>query len=163
MAGATIINSSVLRSTTYRVNVWMTALLCAVFVLLAYGRRRQIKVPAPAIHRIKTGRQASSPPSKSLLAVAELGRSKGVSHGLAEPWDRISAAGRAEGRCHPRALSSQGGAVRAGAAVRVFSAICQNCQPLRTAVQFARPTKRISGAVMSHSVKLRAMFWTDGQ
>ena len=34
MAGATIINATVLHDTTYGVNVWMTALLCAVFVLL---------------------------------------------------------------------------------------------------------------------------------
>src|SRR3974390_2944750 len=43
MAGATIINATLLHNTTYGVNVWMTALLCAVFVLLAYGRRQQIK------------------------------------------------------------------------------------------------------------------------
>jgi uncharacterized membrane protein YphA (DoxX/SURF4 family) len=43
MAGATIINATVLHNTTYGVNVWMTALLCALFVLLAYGRRQQIK------------------------------------------------------------------------------------------------------------------------
>jgi uncharacterized membrane protein YphA (DoxX/SURF4 family) len=43
MAGATIINATVLHNTMYGVNVWMTALLCAVFVLLAYGRRQQIK------------------------------------------------------------------------------------------------------------------------
>lgn len=43
MAGATIINGTVLHNTTYGRMVWMTALLCAVFVLLAYGRRRQIK------------------------------------------------------------------------------------------------------------------------
>jgi uncharacterized membrane protein YphA (DoxX/SURF4 family) len=49
MAGATIVNATVLRNTTYGVNVWMTALLCAVFVLLAYGRRRQIKGLAAAI------------------------------------------------------------------------------------------------------------------
>jgi uncharacterized membrane protein YphA (DoxX/SURF4 family) len=49
MAGATIINATVLHNTTYGVNVWMTALLCAVFVLLAYGRRQQIKGLAAAI------------------------------------------------------------------------------------------------------------------
>jgi uncharacterized membrane protein YphA (DoxX/SURF4 family) len=49
MAGATIINATVLRNTTYGVNVWMTALLCAVFVLLAYARRQQIKGLAAAI------------------------------------------------------------------------------------------------------------------
>jgi hypothetical protein len=51
MAGATIINATVLHNTTYGVNVWMTALLCAVFVLLAYGRRQQIKSLAAAIRR----------------------------------------------------------------------------------------------------------------
>jgi uncharacterized membrane protein YphA (DoxX/SURF4 family) len=43
MAGATIINATVLHNTAYGVNVWLTALLCAVFVLLAYGRRQQIE------------------------------------------------------------------------------------------------------------------------
>jgi hypothetical protein len=51
MAGATIINATVLHNTTYGVNVWMTAVLCAVFVLLAYGRRRQVKDLAAAIRR----------------------------------------------------------------------------------------------------------------
>ena len=51
MAGATIINATVLRNTTFGVNVWMTAILCAVFVLLAYGRRQQIKGLAAAIRR----------------------------------------------------------------------------------------------------------------
>ena len=51
MAGATIINATVLHNTTYGVNVWMTALLCAVLVLLACGRRQQIKSLAPAIGR----------------------------------------------------------------------------------------------------------------
>ena len=51
MAGATITNATVLHNTTYGVNVWMTALLCAVFVLLAYGRRPQIKGLAAAIRR----------------------------------------------------------------------------------------------------------------
>ena len=51
MAGATIINATVLHNTTYGVNVWMTALLCAMFVLLAYGRRQQIKGLAAAIRR----------------------------------------------------------------------------------------------------------------
>jgi putative oxidoreductase len=43
MAGATIINGTVLHNTAYGPNVWMTAVLCVVFVLLAYGRRQQIK------------------------------------------------------------------------------------------------------------------------
>ena len=52
MAGATIINATVLHNTTFGVNVWMTLLLCAVFVLLAYGRRQQIKGLAAAVHRV---------------------------------------------------------------------------------------------------------------
>jgi uncharacterized membrane protein YphA (DoxX/SURF4 family) len=51
MAGATIINATVLRDTTFGPNVWMTLVLCAVFVLLAYGRRQQIKGLAAAIRR----------------------------------------------------------------------------------------------------------------
>jgi uncharacterized membrane protein YphA (DoxX/SURF4 family) len=58
MAGATIINATVLHNTTYGVNVWMTALLCAVFVLLAYGRRQQTKGVAAAMRRVKKRRQA---------------------------------------------------------------------------------------------------------
>jgi hypothetical protein len=50
-AGATIINATVLHNTTFGPNVWMTALLCAVFVLLAYGRRQQIKGLAALIRR----------------------------------------------------------------------------------------------------------------
>jgi hypothetical protein len=49
MAGASIVNATVLHNTSYGVNVWMTALLCAVFVILAYGRRRQIKGLAAAV------------------------------------------------------------------------------------------------------------------
>jgi uncharacterized membrane protein YphA (DoxX/SURF4 family) len=51
MAGATIINATVLHNTTYGVNVWMTAALCVVFALIAYGRRQQIKGLAAAIRR----------------------------------------------------------------------------------------------------------------
>ena len=51
MVGATIINATVLRNTTFGVNVWLTAILCAVFALVAYGRRQQIKRLAAAIHR----------------------------------------------------------------------------------------------------------------
>jgi len=58
MAGATIINATVLHNTTYGVNVWMTAILCAVFVLLAYGRRHQIKGLAAAIRRVAGRRTA---------------------------------------------------------------------------------------------------------
>jgi uncharacterized membrane protein YphA (DoxX/SURF4 family) len=54
MAGATIINATVLHNTTYGGNVWVTALLCAMFLLLAYGRRQQIKGVAAAIRRVKT-------------------------------------------------------------------------------------------------------------
>jgi hypothetical protein len=53
MAGATIVNATVLHNTTYGPNVWLTAALCAVFVLLAYGRRQQIKGLAAAIRRVK--------------------------------------------------------------------------------------------------------------
>ena len=51
MASATIVNATVLRNTTFGPNVWLTAILCAVFVLLAYGRRQQIKGLAAAIGR----------------------------------------------------------------------------------------------------------------
>jgi hypothetical protein len=44
-----IVNATALRNTTYAPNVWLTALLGAVFVLLAYGRRQQIKGRAPAV------------------------------------------------------------------------------------------------------------------
>jgi hypothetical protein len=47
----TIINATVLHNTTYGTTVVMTALLCAVFVLLAYGRRQQIRGLAAAIRR----------------------------------------------------------------------------------------------------------------
>ena len=51
MAGATIINATVLHNTTYGSLVWMTVPLCAVCALLAYGRRQQIKGLAAAIRR----------------------------------------------------------------------------------------------------------------
>ena len=51
MAGATIINATVLHNTTYGPNVWLTAVLCAVFALLAYARRQQIKALWAAIRR----------------------------------------------------------------------------------------------------------------
>ena len=51
MAGASIINATVLHNTTYGSLVWITAPLCAVCVLLAYGRRQQIKALATAIRR----------------------------------------------------------------------------------------------------------------
>jgi putative oxidoreductase len=49
MAGATIINATVLHNTAYGGMVWVTLPLCAVFALLAYGRRQQIKGLAAAI------------------------------------------------------------------------------------------------------------------
>ena len=51
MAGASIINATVLHHTTYGSLVWMTALLCAACALLAYARRQQIKALAAAIRR----------------------------------------------------------------------------------------------------------------
>jgi len=51
MAGASIINATVLHHTTYGSMVWMTVPLCAVCALLAYGRRQQIKGLAAAIRR----------------------------------------------------------------------------------------------------------------
>jgi uncharacterized membrane protein YphA (DoxX/SURF4 family) len=52
MAGATIINATVLRNTTYADNVWLTLILFAMFVLLAYGRRQQLSGPAAALRRV---------------------------------------------------------------------------------------------------------------
>ena len=60
MAGATTINATLLHNTAYGVNVWMTALLCAVFVLLAQRRRQQIKGLAAAIRRQPGARAAAS-------------------------------------------------------------------------------------------------------
>ena len=51
MAGATIITATVLHNTTFGSNVWMTAVLCAVFVLLAYARRQQITSLWAAVRR----------------------------------------------------------------------------------------------------------------
>ena len=52
MAGATIINATVLRGIPQYSGMWvMTGLLCAVFVLLAYGRRQQINGLATATRR----------------------------------------------------------------------------------------------------------------
>jgi putative oxidoreductase len=59
MAGATIINATVLRNTTYGVNVWLTLVLCIVFTLLAYGRRQQINRLATAV-RQTTGRRVAT-------------------------------------------------------------------------------------------------------
>ena len=65
MAGASIINATVLHNTTYGSLVWMTALLCAMFVLLAYGRRQQIKGLAAAIREVKSAGRRARPPSRS--------------------------------------------------------------------------------------------------
>ena len=51
MAGATITNATVLHNTTYGSMIWVTLPLCAVFALLAYGRRQQITGLAAAIRR----------------------------------------------------------------------------------------------------------------
>ena len=51
MAGATIINATVLHNTSYGGMVWVTLVLCAMFALLAYGRRQQIKGLWAAIRR----------------------------------------------------------------------------------------------------------------
>ena len=51
MAGASIINATVLHHTTYGSLVWMTVPLCAACALLAYARRPQIKALAAAIRR----------------------------------------------------------------------------------------------------------------
>ena len=51
MAGASIINATVLHNTTYGSLVWMTVPLCAACALLAYARRQKIKGLAAAIRR----------------------------------------------------------------------------------------------------------------
>ena len=51
MAGASIINATVLHHTTFGPNGGLTAVLCAVCALLAYARRQQIKALAAAIRR----------------------------------------------------------------------------------------------------------------
>ena len=51
MVGATIVNATVLHNTTFGGMVWVTLVLCAVFALLAYARRQQIKGLAAAIRR----------------------------------------------------------------------------------------------------------------
>jgi uncharacterized membrane protein YphA (DoxX/SURF4 family) len=65
MAGATIVNATVLHNTTYGPNVWLTAILCGVFVLVAYGRRQQIKGLAAAIRRMKNADTPVRRPSRS--------------------------------------------------------------------------------------------------
>jgi len=51
MAGASIINATVLHNTTFGGLVWVTLPLCAVCALVAYARRRQIKALWAAIRR----------------------------------------------------------------------------------------------------------------
>jgi uncharacterized membrane protein YphA (DoxX/SURF4 family) len=51
MAGATIIDATVLHNTTFGINIWITLPLCAACALLAYARRQQIKALATAIRR----------------------------------------------------------------------------------------------------------------
>ena len=51
MAGATITNVTVLHNTTYVGMALLTAPLCAVFALIAYARRQQIKALWAAIRR----------------------------------------------------------------------------------------------------------------
>ena len=47
--------------------------------------------------------------------------------------------------------------------VAVFRAICQKRLLVSTKTQLSSPTKRLTGAIMSHSVKLSATFWISGQ
>ena len=56
MAGATIVNATVLHNTTYGPNVWLTLVLCTMFTLIACGRRQQIKRLPATVRRI-TGRR----------------------------------------------------------------------------------------------------------
>jgi len=56
MVGATITNVTALRNTTYADNAIMTAILFAMFVLLAYGRRQQLKAVAAAVPRLTARR-----------------------------------------------------------------------------------------------------------
>ena len=51
MAGASIINATVLHHTTFGSLVWLTAPLCAACALFAYARRQQIKALWAAIRR----------------------------------------------------------------------------------------------------------------
>jgi hypothetical protein len=65
MAGATIVNATVPRNTTYNDNVWLTLILLAVFVVLAYGRREQDQGP-------DGGRPPGNTPSTALRRSEEL-------------------------------------------------------------------------------------------
>ena len=51
MSVATVINGTVLHNTTFGSNVWLTLILLALFVVLAYGRRQQIKGLADAVRQ----------------------------------------------------------------------------------------------------------------
>ena len=51
MAGASIINATVLHNTTFGSLVRLTLILCAACALLAHGRRQQIKALWAAIRR----------------------------------------------------------------------------------------------------------------
>jgi len=44
-----IINATVVRNPTFGDNLWLTAIRCAVFVVLAHGQRPQIKGLAAAM------------------------------------------------------------------------------------------------------------------
>src|SRR6266567_1800893 len=47
--------------------------------------------------------------------------------------------------------------------VAVLSAICQKRLLVKTVTQLSSPMKRLTGEIMSHSVKLRLKFWSNGQ
>src|SRR6266852_8888872 len=47
--------------------------------------------------------------------------------------------------------------------VAVLRAICQKRLLVKTVTQLSSPTKRLTGEIMSHSVKLRLRFWSSGQ
>src|SRR5207248_2212562 len=47
--------------------------------------------------------------------------------------------------------------------VAVLRVMLQKRGLVRTVSQFVSPTKRLTGEIMSHSVKLRATFWINGQ
>src|SRR6266852_218698 len=47
--------------------------------------------------------------------------------------------------------------------VAVLRAICQKRLLVKTVTQLSTPTKRLTGEIMSHSVKLRLRFWASGQ
>jgi uncharacterized membrane protein YphA (DoxX/SURF4 family) len=71
MGGATIVNATVLRNTTYGVNIWMTALLCVMFALLAYGRRQQIEALVAAVRRVNAPAWACPPILRARAAAGQ--------------------------------------------------------------------------------------------